>query len=173
MTEIQTEAVNTETASTENKKPELDPKAQAELALKAITVQYKGFVAGSRLHIRTLLNMLTSSGIDGNLKHQIKETIERAIVAAIDYGVDINGEAPVRTHGTLGKLESALAMQLAKAKECGMVILSDKLEKSLKKEEEMKGEKPNGEETKTETETSVETKTNEERVLTDGSNSTN
>jgi hypothetical protein len=142
----------------ESEKPKPSAEEQTALAIKAIEVQYKALVAGSRLHIRTLLNMLTSRGIDGNLQHQIKESIERAIVAALDYGVDIKGEAPVRTHGALGKLESALAMQMAKAKEHGMVIMSSKLEKALK-EEQLKGETKNGEESKTD-ESQIETKTN-------------
>lgn len=125
----------TPTAEPVVEKPKPTAEEQAALAIKAIEVQYKALVAGSRLHVRTLLNMLTSRGIDGNLQHQIKESIERAIVAALDYGVDMNGEAPIRTHGALGKLESALAMQMAKAKEHGMVIMSSKLEKALKEEE--------------------------------------
>ncbi len=123
----------TELVVSEQKKP--TPEEQTNIALKAIEVQYKGLVAGSRLHIRTLLNMLTGQGIDGNLRKQIKDSIERALVAALDYGVDVNGEAPIRTHGALGKLESSFAMQMAKAKECGMVLMSHRLEESIKEEQ--------------------------------------
>lgn len=146
----------TETKTPEIKETPLNVEQQTEVTLKAIEMQYKGLLGGIRLHVRTLLNMLTASNMNGNIKHQVKDSLERAIIAALDYGVDIGGkEAPVRTHGALGKLESNLAMQMAKAKEYSMVLVSQKMENSLK---EQKGDQTNGQETnKIETETKSET----------------
>lgn len=140
--------------SSETKVPETSAEDQAKLTLKAIEVQYKGLLASTQLHIRTLLNMLTSRGINGNLQKQIKDSIERAIVAAIDYGVDIEGkEAKIRLNGTLGKLESSLAMQMAKAKECGIVLMSQKLENETKERNEKNGEKNDEKNDESETKT--------------------
>lgn len=98
--------------------------------MKYIEAQVKALSGGVRLQTRNLLLMLTRNGIDENIKRQIRETIERAIIAALDYGVDVNGkEMPIRSNGRLGKLEIEYAGTMSKLKEMGMVLMAKKMSK--------------------------------------------
>lgn len=98
--------------------------------MKYIEAQVKALSGGVRLQTRNLLMMLTRNGIDENIKRQIRETIERAIIAALDYGVDIDGKPmPIRSNGRLGKLEIEYAGTMSKLKEMGMVLMAKKMSK--------------------------------------------
>lgn len=102
-----------------------------ESGMKMIQAETKALHLGVGYQTRALLNMLTSKGIKGNMQLQIKQTIERAILAALDYGVDINGEEfKIRDNGRLGKLEKEYAGSMAKLKELGMVLMAKKMDKA-------------------------------------------
>lgn len=99
--------------------------------MKFIEAQVKALSGGVRLQTRNLLMLLTRNGTDENTKRQIRETIERAIIAAFDYGVDVEGkEMPLRANGRLGKLEIEYAGTMSKLKETGMLLMAKKMEKT-------------------------------------------
>lgn len=127
-------------------------------AMKYIKINVQALSMGARLHTRNLLNMLCQHGVDGKTKRQIRETIERAIIAAFDYGVEaFDKEMPVRTHGKLGKLEVEYAQTLAKLKEMGMLLMAKKMESNNPENQrgDSGGEKVETKEQNVENETSV------------------
>lgn len=145
-----------------NKEHETQQMSDADIN-KYIEVNLKGLSLGARLQTRNLLNMLCQSGIDGKTKKQIRETIERAIMAAFDYGVNAFGEEmPIRTHGKLGKIESEYAQTLARLKEMGMLLMAKRMEQEqnkVKAEGVLNGEesKAEGQANQNETNLQVET----------------
>lgn len=102
-----------------------------EGGMKMIEAETKALHLGVGYQTRMLLNMLTTKGINANMQLQIKQSIERAILAALDYGVDITGkEFEIRENGRLGKLEKEYAGSMAKLKELGMVLMAKKMDKA-------------------------------------------
>jgi hypothetical protein len=108
-----------------------------------------------RLDIRNFLNLLTASGTTGNMQKQIKESIERAIIMALDYGTEILNPKLLE-HGKLGKLEQSFAAHIAKCKENGMLLIANNLHNKQLTEEKENGSKTSTEEN-SETSSSRET----------------
>lgn len=102
-----------------------------ENAIKFITFEQKALYNMIRLDIRNYLNLLTAHGTTGNMQKQIKESMERAIVMAMDYGTEVLNPV-LQDHGRLGKLEQAFAAHLAKSKENGMLIIANNMGKAEK-----------------------------------------
>lgn len=66
-----------------------------------------------RLDIRNMLDLLTSNGINGVQKKQIKESIERAIMFPFDLDLNLT-KAGLAQEGRYSKLEQTTAAHLAK-----------------------------------------------------------
>lgn len=109
-------------------KPEIDVAQQMETTIKMLKVQQKALSDLVVLDVRNLLRMLSDSRTAAIEKKQIRESIERAIIMAFDYGVDIV-KPTLREHGALGKLECSFAAHMARLKENGMVLIADRMSK--------------------------------------------
>lgn len=104
------------------------PEQQREEAIKIAVVHQKALDNLVRLDLRNYLNMLTASGVSGNDKHQIKLSLERAIMAGMDYGVSVTNQGLQQT-GKFATIENSMAAHIARLRENSMLIIADKLEK--------------------------------------------
>jgi hypothetical protein len=107
---------------------ELTQEQQMETARKVAVMNQKALSQMVKLDIRNYLNQLTSPGVDGNLKKQIKESIERAIVFSFDFGINVTN-ADILQSGKLAKQENAFAAHLVRLRENSMLLLADNMRK--------------------------------------------
>lgn len=113
------------------KAKEIDPEQQKETALKVAAMHQKALNQLVRLDIRNYLGMLTAHGVSGNQKQAIKDSLERAIIAAFDYGVETEN-VELYQKGELAKYENSFAAHMARLKENGMIIIANKYEEAEK-----------------------------------------
>ena len=107
---------------------ELTPEQQMETAHKVAVMNQKALSQLIKLDIRNYLNNLTASGVDGNMKKQIKESLERAIVFSFDFGINVTN-AGIAESGKLARQENALAAHLVRLRENSMLLLADNMRK--------------------------------------------
>lgn len=107
---------------------ELTPEQQMETARKVAVMNQKALSQLIKLDIRNYLNNLTASGVDGNMKKQIKESIERAIVFSFDFGINVTN-AEIAESGKLARQENAFAAHLVRLRENSMLLLADNMRK--------------------------------------------
>ena len=107
---------------------QLTPEQQMETARKVAVMNQKALSQMVKLDIRNYLNNLTAPGVDGNLKKQIKESIERAILFSFDFGIDVTN-ADILQSGKLAKQENAFAAHLVRLRENSMLLLADNMRK--------------------------------------------
>ena len=115
--------------------PELTPEQQREQAISVAKVHQRALDNLVRLDLRGYLNMLTAPRVSGSDKMAIKISIERALTAAVDYGVDVVNQGLLES-GKLAKLENSFAAHLARLMDNRMLLLADKMEKQQTKTEE-------------------------------------
>ena len=108
--------------------PVMTQEQQTEQAVNVAKVHQKTLDGLVRLDLRTYLNQLTAPGVKEVEKVQLKASLERAIMAAIDYGVDITQQGLIQS-GRLAKLENAFAAHLARLMDNRMIILADNMTK--------------------------------------------
>lgn len=130
------------TETKEETKQEATPEQQRQQALDMAKIHQRALDNLVRLDIRNYLNMLTAPGVSGVQKQVIKTSIERAIAAAVDYGVDVTNQG-LMEKGKLAKLESSFAAHLARLMDNRMLLLADRLDKEQKELENKQGEKTN------------------------------
>lgn len=106
-----------------------------ESTIKYLEMQQKALYQMIRLDVRNFLNLLTAHGTTGNMQKQIKESIERAIIMALDFGTEVLNPQ-LREHGALGKLECSFAAHLAKCKENGLLLIANNMQKQEKADAE-------------------------------------
>lgn len=121
---------------------EVTPEQQREQAVAVAKVHQRALDNLVRLDLRNYLNMLTAPGVSGNDKMAIKVSIERAITAAIDYGVDVVNQGLLEK-GKMAKLENSFAAHLARLMDNRMLLLADKMEKEQNNTETKQGETVN------------------------------
>ena len=108
--------------------PVMTQEQQTEQAVNVAKVHQKTLDGLVRLDLRTYLNQLTAPGVKEAEKVQLKASLERAIMAAIDYGVDITQQGLIQS-GRLAKLENTFAAHLARLMDNRMIILADSMAK--------------------------------------------
>lgn len=116
MSEVETKKEDTQLTEVE----------QMESARKVAIMHQRALDNIVRLDLRNYLNMLTASGVDGATKKQIKESIERAIMTSVDFGVDITNQNTIEK-GKLARQENAFAAHLVRLKENSMLLLADNM----------------------------------------------
>ena len=121
---------------------EVTPEQQREQAVSVAKVHQRALDNLVRLDIRNYLNMLTAPGVSGADKMAIKISIERAITAAADYGVDVVNQGLLEK-GKMAKLENSFAAHLARLMDNRMLLLADKMEKEQNNTETKQGETVN------------------------------
>lgn len=122
-------------------KPELTTDQQLSQAVTIAVVHQRALDNLIRLDLRNYLNTLTAPGVSGLEKKQLKDSIERALMAAIDFGVDVVNQG-LQEHGKLGKMESSFAAHIARILDNRMLILANNLQKQELTNNEQ-GEKTN------------------------------
>ena len=129
----------------EEKLETVDMEKQKDTSIKVATMHQKALYQLVQLDIRNYLAMLTAPGVSGNEKSQIKLSIERAILAAFDYGVEV-ANVELLQKGKLAHLENSFAAHMARLKENGMIIIAQKYEDAeLEKLQKIKEGESNGE----------------------------
>jgi hypothetical protein len=129
------------------KPPEITQEKLDE-ALKFIYTEQKALYEMLRLDIRNYLNLLTAHGTTEVRRKQIKESFERAIIMAMDFGTDVLNPA-LQQKGDLAKIENAFAAHIVRCKENGMVIIANNMGKKEVSDEATTGEE-NGKEVQNE-----------------------
>lgn len=114
---------------------ELTPEQQRDQAVSVAKIHQRALDNLVRLDLRNYLNMLTAPRVSGADKMAIKISIERALTAAVDYGVDVVNQGLLES-GKLAKLENGFAAHLARLMDNRMLLLADKMEKEQTKTEE-------------------------------------
>lgn len=107
------------------------PEEQTQDAVKVAIVHQKALDNLVRLDIRNYLNMLTAPGVKELDKSQIKLSLERALMAGMDYGVDVVGQG-LRQEGKLAHIENSFAAHIARMRDNGMLIIANKLNEKEK-----------------------------------------
>lgn len=116
-----------QTAESSSDIPKMEiTKEKLEAAVQYIENEQKALYNMLRLDIRNYLNLLTAHGTTENRRKQIKESFERAIIMAMDFGTDVLNPA-LQQKGDLAKIENAFAAHLVRCKENGMVIIANNM----------------------------------------------
>lgn len=123
-------------------KQELSADQQYEQAVKIAVVHQQALDNLIRLDLRNYLNILTAPGVSGIEKNQIKASIERALMASIDFGVDVVNQG-LQQHGRLGAMENNFAAHIARILDNRMLILANNLQKKEETQTNNEGEKTN------------------------------
>ena len=123
-------------------KPELTIDQQREQAVKIAMIHQRALDNLIRLDLRNYLNTLTAPGVSGVEKKQIKDSIERALMASIDFGVDVVNQG-LQQHGKLGAMENNFAAHMARILDNRMLILANNLQKKEETQTNNEGEKTN------------------------------
>lgn len=123
-------------------KPELTTDQQYEQAVKIAVVHQQALDNLIRLDLRNYLNILTAPGVSGIEKNQIKASIERALMASIDFGVDVVNQG-LQQHGRLGAMENNFAAHIARILDNRMLILANNLQKKEETQTNNEGDKTN------------------------------
>ena len=126
----------------EVRKQELSTDQQYEQAVKIAVVHQQALDNLIRLDLRNYLNILTAPGVSGIEKNQIKASIERALMASIDFGVDVVNQG-LQQHGRLGAMENNFAAHIARILDNRMLILANNLQKKEETQTNNEGEKTN------------------------------
>ena len=105
-----------------SKIPEI-PKEKLDAAVEYILNEQRALYHMLRLDIRNYLNLLTAHSTPQVKQKQIKESFERAIIMAMDFGTDVLNPA-LQQKGPLADIENAFAAHLVRCKENGMVIIA-------------------------------------------------
>lgn len=113
------------------------PEEQTQDAVKVAVVHQKALDNLVRLDVRNYLNMLTSPGVKEVDKMQIKLSFERALMAGMDYGVDVVNQG-LRETGKLATIENSFAAHIARMRDNGMLLIANTLNE---KEKQNTGEK--------------------------------
>ena len=126
----------------EVRKQELSTDQQYEQAVKIAVVHQQALDNLIRLDLRNYLNILTAPGVSGIEKNQIKASIERALMASIDFGVDVVNQG-LQQHGRLGAMENNFAAHIARILDNRMLILANNLQKKEETQTNNEGDKTN------------------------------
>jgi hypothetical protein len=124
--------------NTQESTTEISQEQKLEESIKIATVHQKALDNMVRLDLRNYLNMLTSSGVSGNKKLQIIQSLERAIMAGLDYGVGVSNQG-ILDKGPLAKLEASMAAHVARIRENSMLLIANNL-KNNEETEQKQGE---------------------------------
>lgn len=140
-------------------KPTITPEQELENSIKVAKMHQVALNQLIQLGLRNYIAELTAPNVNGNKRATIAKSLERALIAGLDYGVDV-ANPQLMQQGPLAKVENSFAAHIARAKENGMIITAKNYEEAEKNKQ--KGEE-NGEiETNQE---NNKNETNEEGVL--------
>lgn len=109
----------------------LTPEQELDNNIKVATMHQVALNQLVQLGIRNYIAQITSPKISGAERRVLALSLERAVLAGLDYGVDV-AKISLPQKGNYAKQENSFAAHIARAKENGMVLTAynyDKIEK--------------------------------------------
>lgn len=120
-----------------NEVTEVTPEQELDNAIKVATMHQVALNQLIQLGIRNYVAELMAANKSFNEKQAIAKSLERAILAGLDYGVDVS-KPQLMQKGPLAKVENSFAAHIARAKENGMILTARNYE-----QEEQRKNDPN------------------------------
>lgn len=109
--------------------PVLTPEQEKENSIKVAKMHQVALNQLIQLGLRNYIAMLSAPKTSGAKRLAIAQSLERAIMAGLDYGVDV-AQPQLNQKGEFAKVENSFAAHIARCKENGMIITAYNYEKA-------------------------------------------
>jgi hypothetical protein len=122
-------------APVEQDKPTLTASQQLDNSIKIATMQQVALNQLVQLGIRNYIGEMCRPKLSGAERVAVAKSLERAILAGLDYGVDV-AKVNLDQKGKFAKVENSFAAHIARCKENGMILTAYNFERVEKDKED-------------------------------------